>query len=42
MTGFDDALERERTGQTILLHTADAAEGMRALAERRTPGFEGE
>jgi len=35
------ALERERTGQTILLRTADAAEGMRAFAERRTPDFEG-
>jgi enoyl-CoA hydratase len=40
--GLDDALARERTGQTILLRTADAAEGMRAFAERRTPDFEGE
>jgi enoyl-CoA hydratase/carnithine racemase len=41
-TGLDDALERERTGQTMLLRTRDAAEGMRAFAERRTPDFEGE
>ena len=40
--GLDDALERERTGQTLLLRTRDAAEGMRAFAERRTPDFEGE
>jgi enoyl-CoA hydratase len=40
--GLDDALERERAGQTSLLRTADAAEGMRAFAERRAPEFEGE
>ena len=40
--GLDDALERERTAQAMLLRTRDVAEGMRAFAERRTPDFEGE
>jgi enoyl-CoA hydratase len=39
--GLDGALERERTGQTILLRTEDAAEGMRAFEERRRPDFSG-
>jgi enoyl-CoA hydratase len=39
--GLEDALERERTGQTVLLGTADAAEGMRAFEERRHPRFSG-
>ena len=42
LAGLDDALERERTGQTILLGTADAAEGMRAFSAKRRPVFEGE
>ena len=39
---LDDALERERTGQTLLLRTADVAEGMRSFSERRRPVFRGE
>ena len=38
---LDAALERERTGQSVLLRTADAAEGMRAFSERRRPEFRG-
>ncbi|WP_122816741.1 enoyl-CoA hydratase-related protein [Nocardioides pantholopis] len=38
---LEAALERERTGQAVLLRTADAAEGIRAFAERRRPGFRG-
>ena len=41
LAGLDDALERERTGQTVLLRTADAAEGMRAFNQRRPPVFVG-
>ena len=36
-----DALERERTGQTVLLRTADVAEGMRSFGEKRRPVFTG-
>ena len=38
---LEPALERERTGQTILLRTDDAAEGMLAFGERRRPVFRG-
>jgi enoyl-CoA hydratase len=38
---LDGALERERTGQTILLRTDDVAEGMRAFTEKRRPSFRG-
>jgi enoyl-CoA hydratase len=39
---LDDALERERTGQTLLMRTADVAEGMRAFSKGRRPTFTGE
>ena len=42
LPGLEDALERERSGQTVLLRTADAAVGMRAFSERRRPVFRGE
>ena len=38
---LDGALERERSGQTVLLRTDDAAEGMRAFSARRRPEFRG-
>lgn len=36
---LDEALERERTGQSMLLRSSDVAEGMRAFSERRQPRF---
>ncbi|HEU4512958.1 MAG TPA: enoyl-CoA hydratase-related protein [Nocardioidaceae bacterium] len=39
---LEEALERERHGQTVLLRTDDAAEGMRAFAHKRRPVFRGE
>jgi enoyl-CoA hydratase len=40
--GLDDAFVRERAGQSVLLRTDDVAEGMRAFAEKRRPGFTGQ
>lgn len=36
---LEDALDRERTSQSILLGSEDVAEGIRAIAERRQPRF---
>jgi enoyl-CoA hydratase len=41
LTQLEDALARERTGQTVLLRTEDVAEGMRAFAEKRKAVFRG-
>ncbi len=40
--GLEDAFARERRGQSLLLRTTDAAEGIRAFGERRRPVFRGE
>lgn len=42
LDGLEAALERERTGQAVLLRTADVAEGMRAFSEKRRPVFRGQ
>jgi enoyl-CoA hydratase len=38
---LDDAFQRERAGQSLLLRTEDVAEGMRAFAEKRRAEFKG-
>ncbi len=42
LTQLEPALQRERTGQTLLLRTTDVAEGMRAFGEHRRPTFRGQ
>lgn len=39
---LEGAFARERSGQAVLLRTADAAEGMAAFAAKRRPEFSGE
>jgi enoyl-CoA hydratase len=41
LTQLEAALDRERSGQVVLMRTDDVAEGMRAFGERRRPEFEG-
>lgn len=42
LQSLEPALESERVGQTVLLRTADAAEGIAAFAEKRAARFTGE
>ena len=39
--GLEQAFERERAGQSLLLRTDDVAEGMRAFVDKRRPEFHG-
>lgn len=41
LTQLDPALERERLGQTVLLRTRDAEEGIRAFGDKRRPVYRG-
>jgi len=42
LTELDHALERERSGQVVLMRTDDAREGMNAFNEHRKPVFRGQ
>ena len=42
LADLEPALARERTGQAVLLRTADLAEGLHAFTRRRPPVFRGE